>query len=96
MELKQKYFYKCNPDVVLNSLEDVHVLLETKIGFLANLNGTALEIWKLCEEPISEGEILNKMSEIYDIDKETLQQDVLETLDALVDMKMLFKDGKNT
>ncbi|MBC8236178.1 PqqD family protein [bacterium] len=88
----EKQKYKRNSNVVLNSLDDVHILLETETGVLANLNDTALEIWNLCEDPISEREILNKMIEIYEIDRETLQQDLRETLDSLVEMNMLLKE----
>ena len=52
---------------------------------MVKLNNTAAEIWDHIANGLSEDEIVKAMLESYDIDEETLRQDVKKTIETLTE-----------
>ena len=52
---------------------------------MVKLNNTAAEIWEQIANGLSEDEIVKAMLESYDIDEETLRQDVKKTIETLIE-----------
>lgn len=45
------------------------------------LNGTASDVWRLCDGQHTEGEIVELLASAYDVDAETIRDDVSTTLE---------------
>lgn len=56
---------------------------------LITLNETALDIWNLLPEANSETEIVDRMLDIYDTDRQTLENDVAAFLRQLKEADMI-------
>lgn len=75
-------------EMILREIAGEYILVPGADAVL-DLNGlfiiteTGAFIWKLIPEVESETEILDKMLEEYDIDKETAQKDIAEFLERL-------------
>ena len=52
---------------------------------MVKLNNTAAEIWEQIAKGLSEDDIVKAMLESYDIDEETLRQDVKKTIETLTE-----------
>ena len=50
---------------------------------MVHLNETAAKIWELVDGGKSEGKIVEALFELYEVDRESLAQDVHKTLKAL-------------
>ncbi len=75
-------------EMILREIAGENILVPGADAVL-NLNGlfvvteTGAFIWKLLPDVKTEEDILNKMLEEYDIDKETAQKDIAEFLERL-------------
>lgn len=56
---------------------------------MLTLNEVGGEIWKLLDEVDSEEEIVDRLMEDYDVEREELQRDVREFLDKLRELGIL-------
>lgn len=91
--MEKRIYYTKNPNTLVYNLNDVYILIETFTGIIANLNQTSYDMWNLCEQPISEEDLVLQLHELYDVDKETLKKDVREVLDALFNNKLIKEES---
>ncbi len=56
--------------------EDGAVLLDLRAGKYYSLNGVAAQIWIKAEEGLAEVEILEHLSEVFQVESETLRRDL--------------------
>lgn len=52
---------------------------------MVKLNNTAAEIWEHIAKGLSEEDIVKTMLESYDVDEQTLRQDVSKTIETLTE-----------
>lgn len=70
---------------LVSELGDDIVMMNTKTGNYLGLNSVSADIWKLLEQPITAGTIIDNLTIKYDVDRESCETQTLECLD-----KMLF------
>lgn len=70
----------------IKSVEGVHIVVPTgdnmSFSGVFTLNETALFVWNLLKEDISESDLVDKMSGEYDAPREVIEPDVKELIDA--------------
>lgn len=71
------------PDV--SELAGEKVMIDFETGKYFMLKGSANEIWEILEDGITEEQIVEKLLEIYEVDKATCEASVHEFLNTLVD-----------
>lgn len=68
--------------VVEAQFDDVRVLLNDDLEYLG-LDEVGQRIWDLLEEPSSLGELVDRLTDEYEVDEATCRADVSRFLDAL-------------
>ncbi len=81
-------------DLVLRKIADEWIVLpigEATVSFkkMLVLNETSALIWEAISSGLKEEEILGKIIDVYDIDKETARQDYLRIVNQLVENKII-------
>jgi hypothetical protein len=80
-----------NPDIVFRVIEGGGVLLNIKSGAYHEVNSTASEIWEALETPLSESELLERMTERFG-DVPDLDADIREFVGMLTDRDLIVPD----
>lgn len=85
---------KLNYEFVHREIMGEHVLVpigktSTEYNGLFPLTETAARIWELIPEAENEEYIVNKLLEEYEIDRETLETDVMEFLNKLREFRII-------
>lgn len=77
----------------IKSLEGVNIVVPTdsNISFsgVITLNDTALFVWNLLQNDLSEAEIVDKMATEYDAPRDVLEADVKELIKLLIENGLL-------
>lgn len=60
---------------------------------LMTLNLSGEDMWNLLQQDIGLAQLIEKMSEIYDVDRGELEKDVLRFLDKLREVGMLVEES---
>lgn len=81
--------YKICEGIILTKIKDRTFLTSRNNGDLIELNGIASDILKQIVNNIEIKEIIKNLTERYDIDRETMQQDVLEFIQKAIEMKII-------
>jgi hypothetical protein len=80
----------CRSDALLsNNLGDDVVMMDIEQGAYYGMEGVAARIWKLTEEPVSVGELCNRLTTEYEISPEKCQQEVTGFLGDLVNRNIV-------
>lgn len=78
-----------NEQVRWQAVDEEGILVNLETGFYFSLNPVALFIWDLCDGQVSNGQILAKIVESFDVVEETARQDFEAFLDALESENLL-------
>ena len=65
------------------------VMLSVRAGAYFGLNGVGSEIWNMDSKPCRVGDVLDALAQVYDVDAENLNRDVIPYLQALLDRGLL-------
>lgn len=76
-------------DVVSCDLVDEAAILNMKDGVYYGLNPVGAWIWNLIQKPIKVNEILDKLLEEYDVEKEVALKDMMELLEQLLENELV-------
>lgn len=76
-------------DVVSCDLVDEAAILNMKDGVYYGLNPVGAWIWNLIQKPIKVNEILDKLLEEYDVEKEVALKDMMELLEQLLENELI-------
>ena len=81
---------KIKEGFVIRKVMGNHVVIATgaqsrSFHGMVKLNDTAAEIWELIAKGLDEDAIVEKMSEDYEVDADTLRADVQKTVKTLVE-----------
>lgn len=72
-----------NSSVICADLEGEAVLLDVETGMYYGLDEVGTRIWTLLEQGASEGELLARMLEEYDVELDQLKSELSDFLTAL-------------
>lgn len=76
-------------DVVSCDLVDEAAILNMKDGIYYGLNPVGAWIWNLIQKPIKVNEILDKLLEEYDVEKDVALNDMMELLEQLLENELV-------
>lgn len=71
--------------VTIAELDGEAVMLDVATGRYYGLNGVGLAVWQLVTESKSVSEIVARMGEIYEVDRERLRSDVIDFVEKLAE-----------
>ncbi|MCH7642622.1 MAG: PqqD family protein [Chloroflexi bacterium] len=80
-------------DVLYQELDGDAVLLSVETGEYFGLNTTGAHVWQAVSEGASLTEALDSLSEIFEVDKASVAEDVVMFLRSLSDMGLLKNDA---
>jgi len=78
-----------NASVVYAELDDEAVLLNVETGIYFGLNTISTEIWRFLEQGASEGELVSRLADEYEVEPEQLSADIAEFLSSLLDQGLI-------
>ncbi|MBW4890007.1 PqqD family peptide modification chaperone [Mucilaginibacter sp. HMF5004] len=79
-----------NTDNLLTSeVGDELVMMDMDGGNYISLNKTGRVIWEQIEQPVKVGDMVNRLTTRFDIDKETCAADTLEYLENMLAQKVI-------
>lgn len=82
--LNNKETIHIKADIVLREEDDGAFLFDPDTGRICYLNGLGVVIWRLCENPITQEQIVRELSlEYTDVTAETISKDCSTFLDHL-------------
>lgn len=85
--------YKIKDDIIFTTLKDnTGVLLRLSDTFLFSLNETGVVIWKTIEKGACFDEIVNNLTDEFNVDKDTAERDTGEFLEELLKEKLIIKE----
>jgi hypothetical protein len=70
---------------VAATVDDEVVMLSVRAGAYFGLDGIGSEIWNMVREPRRVGDICRSLSEVYDVDDDTVARDVVAFLRSLLE-----------
>ena len=73
----------------VSGLGDEAVMMNLTTGDFLGLNPVAADIWEFMSEPVTIGEIIQKLTEKYDIDEAVCKTETLTYLQTMQEEKML-------
>jgi hypothetical protein len=74
-----------SPEVLCQEVNGEMVLLDLRSEFYFGLDATGTRIWQLLQSGLSVQELVKKMMDEFNVDKETLESDVNVLLAKLLD-----------
>ena len=77
--------YIQNPDYVWKDLKEDIVLLNPKTGDYFGLNPVAASFWKQLDGDTAEIDIITRLLDEFEIDRETLEEDIGELVSKLIE-----------
>lgn len=80
---------KRNPEIDDADIDGDKVMMNIDKGQYYMINEIGSDIWSILENEITIEELLNKLIDKYDIDKETCKTDVIEFLGRLSDEELI-------
>ena len=72
-----------DPDLLSSNLGGEEVLLSLDTGVYYGLNEVGAQIWSLLREPQTPVDICDHLEPEYDVDRATLERDVLQLLEEM-------------
>ncbi|MGA9294675.1 MAG: PqqD family protein [Ignavibacteriaceae bacterium] len=83
--------YKPNDSEVASKIMDGEaILINLSNGTYYSMDKTASFIWSLISLEYDFGEILNKLNEVYDVNKDTIEKDIESLFENLINEKIIF------
>lgn len=85
-----------NPEVLWSNNDEKTIIFYPEEYVAAELNPVASKIWHLCDGKHKYKAILSVLSSEFDVPFEVIQSDLIETLDKMASMKIIFINRKIT
>jgi hypothetical protein len=81
-----------NPQISTAPLVDELVMLDVNRGAYYGLDEIASYIWEQLEAPRQVADLCRHLLEVYEVERQTCQRDVLELLESLHDKGLVLSD----
>jgi len=88
-ELDNKIPIKRNDDVLYNKLDEEVVMLSVENSEYYGFDSIGSRIWELLEEPLNLQEIVDRLTEEYDVSREICTNDTIKFLQKLADKNLI-------
>jgi hypothetical protein len=85
----ESLFVRKDDGFLVSELGDDIVMMNTKSGNYLGLNTVSADIWKLLAHPITAGDIINNLENLYEIDHESCETQTLACLDKMLLIGMI-------
>lgn len=76
-------------DQISTEIEDELVVLQLDTGKYFGIDGVGPRVWELLQEPLTVGELEDRLFDEYDVSRERLQQDIDSLLAELDDAELI-------
>jgi hypothetical protein len=83
---------KRNPEIITSNIDGEIVMMSTEMGEYYGLDEIGSRIWDLIENPLPVSELVSKLLDEFNTDKETCTSDTLDFLNELVVKKIVFTE----
>ncbi len=77
------------PQVMAHLIGDETVVLDLATGTYFGLDSVGTRVWQMISEGMTIGEICEEMLEEFEVSLETLQRDVIQLADKLLEQKLI-------
>ena len=78
-----------NKEIATNELDGKIVMMHIQTGKYYNFDSVGTDIWYLLENPITFDELIGKLTDMYEIDRETCENDTLPFIQGLARNKLV-------
>lgn len=85
MQTDKELKFTISPDVLYQEVSGESVLLDLASENYFGLDAIGTRIWALLDSGANLGDVLRALEEEYEVDRETLESDVSELLDKLLE-----------
>jgi hypothetical protein len=82
-----------DPDVVGRRLGDEMVLVNLRTNRILRLNHTGARLWELLDGGAGVDELGERLAADYDVDRQTLEKDLVAGLERLDALGLVVRDG---
>lgn len=89
MEWSENARVSRNPEMVSSVIDGEAVMMSVEKGEYYGLNPVATDIWNMLEEPLSIYELIDMLTDKYDVCPSQCKHDVLIFLEALVQKNLV-------
>lgn len=83
--------YTQNKDIIGSPIDDEMVMMDVDKGSYFGLNSMGSEIWNLIEEPKTIQQLVNILTDEYEISQNECETEVTKFIEALVDVNLIIK-----
>jgi hypothetical protein len=83
--------YVQNKEVIQSRIGEEVVMLDVESGFYFGLNSVGSIIWSYLSEPVSFDDLLTKLMNQFDVDKETCEADTRAFFNQLLEKNIIRK-----
>lgn len=84
--------YTMSKQYLWKEIGDQVVILHYDTGRYFSLNASGSVIWKAALENLSQEQIVQRLCDEFDVDRETAQQDIEETVRSFIDREFLIHE----
>ena len=89
MEIQEEQKVTISPEVLFQEVSGEMVLLDLASESYFGLDAIGARIWGLLESGATVGETLDTLMQEYEVERETLEADVGELLDRLLEARLI-------
>lgn len=83
--------YTQNKDIIGSPIDDEMVMMDVDKGSYFGLNSMGSEIWNLIEEPMTIQQLVNTLTDEYEISQNECETEITKFIEALVDVNLVIK-----
>jgi len=80
-------------EIVASNIDGETVMMSVENGKYYGLDDTGSRIWELIERPVRVSDLIDRLLERFDVDRETCEKDVLKFLSELNDDRIVAVPG---
>ncbi|HBS85743.1 MAG: hypothetical protein A2W91_13430 [Bacteroidetes bacterium GWF2_38_335] len=80
-----------DPKMLSSYMDNEIVMMSIENGEYYGLNEIGSRIWELTEKPIKIEDLISKLMDEYEVDRENCMKDTMEFLDKLAEKKLIVK-----
>ena len=84
-----EHFYTQNTDVMVASINNEVVMMNTQTGKYFGLNETASQIWQLLSEKKTVTQLIDDLHERYDLTRESDKESINELVNQLLEHDLI-------
>lgn len=92
MEMLEQTVLKRKAGIMTADMDGSTVMMDIETGKYYNLGETGGAVWELLEEPMSVGDLVDRLLQEYKVSRETCMEDVRSFLTALMERGLIVEE----